>query len=105
MRAVTEEVLKQALLARRLTNEKAMGSCCIHINYQELLSELFPSRPKFGELILVEDVGKKDNEIEDWQRFEKFDENGQVVTRCPVNGELYTWDTYRRLTTTEKGEG
>jgi hypothetical protein len=105
MKAVTEEVLKQALLSRRLTHEKAMGSCCIHINYEELLSELFPNPPKFGELILVEDVGKKDNEIEDWQRFEKFDENGQVVTRCPVNGEIYTWDTYRRLTTTEKGEG
>jgi hypothetical protein len=53
MRAVTEEILKQALLARRLTHEKAMGSCCIQINYEELLSELFPDTPKFGELILV----------------------------------------------------
>jgi hypothetical protein len=104
MRAVTEEVLKQALLSRRLTHEKAMGSCCIQINYEELLSELFPDLPKVDELILVMDHGSSKSP-EEWQRFEKFDNNGKVVTRCPVTNFNYTWDTYRRLTTTEKGEG
>jgi hypothetical protein len=104
MRAVTEEILKQALLSRRLTHEKAMGSCCIQINYEELLSELFPDLPKVDELILVWDR-PSNNEMQDWQHFVRFDENEKVETRCPVHGEIYTWDTYRRLTTTEKGEG
>jgi hypothetical protein len=66
---------------------------------------LFPDLPKVGELILTRDHKANNSSPEDWQRFEKFDNNGKVVTRCPVTNFTYTWDTYRRLTTTEKGEG
>jgi hypothetical protein len=70
-----------------------------------IFSELFPELPNQGELILVWDKEKNDNNHQDWLHFHRINELGNVVTMCPSSAIIQVYQHYRRQTPAERGEG
>jgi hypothetical protein len=70
-----------------------------------VFDELFPELPNQGELILVWDKEKNDNNHQDWLHFHRINELGNVVTMCPSSAIIHVWQHYRRQTPSERGEG
>jgi hypothetical protein len=70
----------------------------------KLMDELFPERPKLGELILVWNK-TKDDPSEEWVRFVKISPSGDVIFKCLHSGVMLGCTNYRRQTPAERGEG
>jgi hypothetical protein len=95
-RTVTEQQVIDAM--NKYGSQEPIG------HFAFIYDELFPELPKPGELILVWD-NCKDDEIEDWMRFEKLSNDGNVMTRCNKSGVGHLFQNYRRQTPAERGEG
>jgi hypothetical protein len=96
-RTVTEQQVIDAM--NKFAPETSLG------HYGILFDELFPELPNQGELILVWDKEKNDNNHQDWLHFHRINELGNVVTMCPSSAIIHVWQHYRRQTPSERGEG
>jgi hypothetical protein len=96
-RTVTEQQVIDAM--NKYGSQEPIG------HFAFIYDELFPELPKVGELILVWDKEKNNNNHEDWLHFHRINEFGHVVTMCPSSAIIHIWKHYRRQTPAERGEG
>jgi hypothetical protein len=93
-RTVTEQQVLNAM------NKRVPQKDMIIIN--EIFDELFPELPKVGELVLTWDKGS--DSTGGWFPFVKINDDGRVVV-LDYDGDDELWDSYRRQTLAERGEG
>jgi hypothetical protein len=87
---------------RTVTEQQVIDAMNKHSELSNVYSELFPDRPKAGELIEVVDNGRY--WIKKWYPFVGIDDYGRVIV-LDEDGEEELWDNYRRQTPAERGEG
>jgi hypothetical protein len=78
-----------------------------HTAYQltitaNIISELFPELPKVGELVKLWDSG--DPSLGFWDTVLGFNDHGHVII-MGEEGDDESWDSHRRQTPAERGEG
>jgi hypothetical protein len=88
---------------RTVTEQQVIEAMNKHSELSNMYDELFPELPKFGELVLVWDGGRK-AAGKTWRAFHHFNNEGRAVVSY-LDGSLCEWDSYRRQTPAEKGEG
>jgi len=92
-RMVTEEAIRSTL--QRITPDELM--------VQKVVDELFPEpAPKVGEIIQVWDSVYHGHKV--WLSFVTFNIKGEAVVTTH-DGKKKEYDTYRRQTPAERGEG
>jgi hypothetical protein len=85
---------------RTVTEKQIIAAMNNNCTYKDIISELFPELPNFGELVLVWD----DNQPESpgWYEFREFaDGNIGVIN---YDDDILYFDNYRRQTPAERGE-
>jgi hypothetical protein len=92
---------------RTVTEQQVIDAMNKHISknkndsYHVIFDELFPELPKLGELILCWD-DNQDN-CKTWCDFNGINNNGKA-NAIDDEGDEESYDNYRRLTPTERGE-
>jgi hypothetical protein len=97
-RTVTEQQVIKAMA--NAFKERLGAQCLQHSLTAGLLKELFPELPEAGEVVLVWDIGE--NSRGEWFPFVELDRGVVMVTDS--DGDIASWDFYRRQTAIEKGE-
>jgi hypothetical protein len=87
---------------RTVTEGQVIDAMNKHSDRSKFYSELFPDRPKVGELIAV--LNHDLQGIKGWYLFVGFYNDGRVIV-LDNYGEEELWENYRRQTPEERGEG
>ena len=87
---------------RTVTEKQIIAAMNNNCTYKDIISELFPERPKGGELILCWDESAPYQK--NWCYFVGISNDGRAIA-IDDEGDKEPWDNYRRQTPAERGEG